>query len=161
MESVTVFRSADSTAEEDACAALKLLSSDGIAGTLVDDRAPGVPEGAWEIRVAAEDSARAEALIAAHRVEDESAEVDQSRDLDMVTVFRSAGSSSEMEAMSVKGLLESNGIEAMVVADSRFPNLPQEVRVARERVSEAKRLIDTALDAGPAGADEAEAGTEA
>ncbi len=67
-------------------------------------------------------------------MEDESTEVDESRDLDMVTVFQSAGNTSEMEAMSVKALLESNGLEAMVVADSRFPNLPEEVRVPRENV---------------------------
>ena len=78
----------------------------------------------------------------------------------MVTVFQSAGTTGEMEAMSVKAMLKSNGIEVMIVADSRLPNLPDEVRVPRDQVTEAKRLIQAALEAGPAGAAEAEAGTE-
>jgi hypothetical protein len=47
-----------------------------------------------------------------------------------------------------------------VVADTRFPNLPEEVRVPREQVTEAKRVIAAALAAGRAGADEAEAQSE-
>jgi hypothetical protein len=75
-------------------------------------------------------------------------------------VFQSAGNSSEMEAMSVKALLESNGIEAVIVGDARWPNLPEEVRVAQEHVTRAKRLIEAALATGPAGAAEAESATE-
>ena len=84
----------------------------------------------------------------------------ESHNLDLVTVFQSAGSNAEMEAISVKALLESNGIESVLVADTRFPNLPDEVRVAQRDVTEAKRLIADALAAGPAGAAEAEKQTE-
>jgi hypothetical protein len=153
---VVVFRSADANAEEDASAVLDLLTGEGIAATLLDDRAPGVPSGAWEVRVDAKDSQRAEALIAEDLVEDESEQVDGSHGLDLVTVFRAAGSGAELEAMSVKAILESNGIYAMLVADSRLPNLPEEVRVPREHLTQAKRLIADALAAGPAGAEEAE-----
>ncbi len=153
---VTVFRSADPTAQEDATAVLEVLTGNGIAGTLVDDSAPGVPSGAWEVRVQAADSARAEALIAAQLIEP----TDESHALDLVTVFRSAGSTSEMEAMSVKALLESSGIDAVLVADARLPNLPDEVRVASRDLTQAKRLIADALAAGPGGAAEAEAQTE-
>ncbi len=78
----------------------------------------------------------------------------------MVTVFQSAGTTSEMEALSVQSLLEAAGISAMVVGAQSLPNLPEEVRVAREHVTEAKRIIADALAAGPAGAAEAEKQTE-
>jgi hypothetical protein len=157
---VTVFRSADSSAEEDARAMLALLAGESIQGTLFDDRAPGVPAGAWELRVAAQHSGHAEALIAAQTAWNETVDIDESHNLDLVTVFRSAGSTGEMEAMSVKSLLEANGLAAVLVGDSRFPNLPDEVRVPKEDETRAKRLIADALAAGPAGASEAEAASE-
>jgi hypothetical protein len=158
---VTVFRSADGTAQEDAAAIQEMLVDEGVQAVLRDDHAPGVPSGAWEVRVAAADSARAEALIADHPIEDEFADGDASSELDLVTVFRSAGNTGEMEAQQVKSLLDSNGLEAVLVADARLPNLPDEVRVAREHLTQAKRLIAEALAAGPAAADEAEAAGEA
>jgi hypothetical protein len=160
METVTVFRSADPSAESDATAVLNLLKAHGIAASLIDDKAPGVPQGAYEVHVAAADQAPAEALISTHPIEDEFSNPDESSDLDMVTVFRSAGSGTESEAMVVQGLLESNGVEALLMADSRFPNLSEHVRVPRNQVTDAKRLIANALAAGSAGAEEAEAGSE-
>ncbi len=160
METVTVFRSADPSAADDAKAVLNSLNANGISALLADDRSPGVPQGAWEVRVAAADRVRAEQWIATHPIEDEFANPNESSALDMVTVFRSAGTDIESEAMLVKGLLESNGIETMVVADSRFPNFPEHVRVARADLTEAKRLIANALAVGSAGAEEAEAGSE-
>jgi hypothetical protein len=157
---VTVFRSADSSAEEDAKSVLEMLAQNGITGAAVDDQERGVPSGAWEVRVEPKDKEQAEQLIAANPIEDEFAGGDESHDLDLVTVFESAGNASEMEAMAVQAMLESNGIYALTNADQRFPNLPEEVRVPRDKVSEAKRLIAEALAAGPAGADEAESGTE-
>lgn len=152
---MTVFRSADPTAQEDAAAVLQMLADEGIEGALIDDSSAGVPEGAWEVRVAPENRAQAEALVAKHPdIEDE---LDESHDLDLVTVFQAAGNTSEMEAMAVKSLLESNGIRAFLMADARLPNLPEEVRVPREELTAAKRLIADALAAGPAAADEAEA----
>jgi hypothetical protein len=85
---------------------------------------------------------------------------EESHDLDMVTVFQSAGTTSEMEALSVQSLLEAAGITAMVVGTQSLPNLPEEVRVAKEHVTEAKRIIAAALAAGPAGAAEAEKRSE-
>jgi len=160
METVTVFRSADPSAEDDAKAVLNLLTADGIPAALVDDRTPGVLQGAWEVRVAAADQTRAEKLIATHPIEDEFANPDRSDALDMVTVFRSAGTGNESESMMVEGLLKSNGIPAMIFADTRFPNLSEHVRVPRADLTEAKRLIANALAAGPAAAEEAEAETE-
>jgi hypothetical protein len=85
---------------------------------------------------------------------------EESHDLDLVTVFQSAGTTSEMEALSVQALLEANGISAFIEGTQTMPNLPEEVRVAREHVTEAKRIIAAALEAGPAGALEAEKATE-
>jgi hypothetical protein len=85
---------------------------------------------------------------------------EESHDLDLVTVFQSAGTTSEMEALSVKSLLEASGIAAVVVGTQPLPSLPEEVRVAQEHVTEAKRIIADALAAGAAGAAEAEKQTE-
>jgi hypothetical protein len=154
---VSVFRSADSSAQEDAATVQEMLTAEGVPAKVVDDSAPGVPSGAWEVLVAAADSTRAEALVAANPIVGDGKAADDSADLDMVTVFRSAGSTSEMEAVQVQSLLESNGVEAMLVADSRLPNLPDEVRVPREHATQARRLIADALSVGTAGAEEAEA----
>jgi hypothetical protein len=162
MESqVVVFRSADEAAGEDAAKIREMLSEQGVPAELADDSAAGVPAGAWEVRVAAEDQARAEELIAGFEPEDEFADADPSDDLDEVTVFQSAGGTSEMEAASVQALLEASGISAALVDDARFPNLGQEVRVAKDQVDTAKQLIADALAAGPAGAEEAEESGEA
>lgn len=157
MAQVTVFRSADERAEDDARAIAQLLSDSGIPAALLDDSAPGVPEGAWEVLVAESDSSRADALIATHPVD---APPDESHDLDMITVFRSAGTDIESEALTVKGLLRASRVPAEIVGDSRYPNLPQQVRVPRAQVNEARRLIAEALAAGPAAAEEAEAESE-
>ncbi len=86
--------------------------------------------------------------------------VANSHKLDLVTVFQSAGTTSEMEAQSVKALLEASGIPAVLESGASMPNLPEEVRVAREDATEAKRIIAAALEAGAAGALEAEKATE-
>jgi hypothetical protein len=92
-------------------------------------------------------------------MENEEQEID-SEELDLVTVFESAGTSSEMEALSVQALLQSNGIEAVLIGDTRLPNFPEEVRVAREDVDKAQGLIKDALAAGPSAALEAESAGE-
>jgi len=87
----------------------------------------------------------------------ESAQSNQN-DEALVTVFRlSAGGTDEMEVETVRGLLEANGIETVLVGDSPLPNLAEEIRVAAQDAERAQALIAEALAAGPAGADEAEA----
>ena len=57
--------------------------------------------------------------------------------------------------------LEANGIDATIAGQGiPFPNLGWEVRVARERAEEARRIIDEARASGPSGAEEDEAETE-
>jgi hypothetical protein len=63
-ELMTVYRSADSSAEKEGHQVAAMLVREGIAATLLDDRAPGVIVGSVEVRVPAADSSRAEELIA-------------------------------------------------------------------------------------------------
>jgi hypothetical protein len=140
-ELITVFRSMDAEAKEDAESIVDLLSDAGISPALLDDSAPGVPEGVFEVRVAASDAARAEELIAENPLPDEVEEVDPSSALDLETV---GSATSEMEAMGIKNLLEANGIATVLVGDSVLPNFPFEVRVARDQVTNAKAVIEDA-----------------
>lgn len=85
---------------------------------------------------------------------------EESHDLDLITVFQAAGATSEIEALSVQSLLQAAGIDAVLVDSEMLPNLPAEVRVAKERVTEAKRIIADSLAAGPSAALEAEKQSE-
>ena len=153
---VTVYRSMDATAKEDCESLLDLLSERGIAAVMVDDDTPGVVEGTFEVRVPSADAAKAEKLIQENPLPDEVEEVDPSSNLNVETVFHAEGSGplAEMQAMNVKNLLESNGIAAIQTGDSVLPNLPFEVKVARENADRARRLIDDAESSGPVTADE-------
>ena len=87
--------------------------------------------------------------------------VNPSENQDLVTVFESAGGSVEdSEVLMVQQLLESNGINTVLVGDSPLPNLAEAVRVGAADAERARQLIAEALSAGPAGADEAEAESE-
>jgi hypothetical protein len=154
---VTVYRSMDADAAEDADCVLELLTDAGIQAVLLDDSEPGVPEGVFEIRVPAPDAARAEEVIAENPLPDEAEEVDPSSELDLETV---ASAASEMEAMSIKNLLESNEIATILVGDSVLPNFPFEVRVAHDQADRARALIADAETTGPAAAEEAERASE-
>jgi Putative prokaryotic signal transducing protein len=80
--------------------------------------------------------------------------------LDMVTLWSSSAVTAEVEADMIRGVLESNGIPAMVVGAAQYPVLGFEVRVPRGKVVESEELIAQAQASGPAAADEAEAETE-
>jgi hypothetical protein len=155
---VTVYRSMDATAKEDCETLVDILRAEGISASMVDDNLPGVVEGTFEVRVAARDAAKAEQLIAENPLPDDVEEVDDSSNLDLETVFHVEGSGTlaEMQAMNIKNLLESNGMSAVLVGDSVLPNLPFEVRVAREQADLARHLIADAEDSGPISADEVE-----
>ena len=153
---VTVYRSMDATAKEDCESILEMLSEEHISAVLVDDSVPGVPEGTYEVRVPARDAARAEELIDENPLPDEVEEVDDSSDLDLETVTVTA----EVEAMSIKNLLESNGIATVLVGDSVLPNFPFEVKVAKEQATRARKLLEDVESAGPEAADELEAESE-
>jgi hypothetical protein len=135
---VTVYRSMDATAKDDCESIVEMLNEEGISAVMVDDSAPAVPEGTYEVRVPARDAPKAEKLIDENPLPDEVEEVDDSSALDLETVFIAP----EMEAMSVKNLMESNGIAAVLVGDSVLPNFPFEVKVAREQAVRARKLLE-------------------
>lgn len=142
---ITVYRSMDADAKEDAECVLELLTDEGIQAALLDDSAPGVPEGVFEVRVPPADSARAEQLIAENPLPDEVEDVDTSSDLDLETI---ASGTSEMEALGIKSLLESNDIATVLVGDSVLPNLAFDVRVARDQADRARAIIAEAQTTG-------------
>ncbi len=157
---VTVYRSMDADAKEDCETIVEILGDRNISAAVVDDNAPGVPEGAFEVRVPAADSARAEAIIAENPLPDEVEEVDDSDELDLETIFHSDDTTAEVEAIGVKNVLEANGIAAVLVGDSVLPTFGFEVKVAREQVESARRVIAQAEADGPAAADEGELESE-
>lgn len=66
-----------------------------------------------------------------------------------------------MEADTVKEVLESNGVSAIVTGLDTLPGAHEVVvQVAAEQQEEAERLIAEALQAGPAAAEEAERASE-
>ena len=73
---VTVYRSMDADATEDAEIILELLIDAGIRAVLKDDSEPGVPEGVFEVRVPSADAVRAEEFIAENPLPEEDEEVD-------------------------------------------------------------------------------------
>jgi hypothetical protein len=79
---------------------------------------------------------------------------------EMVTVFSSSNHDAEMEALTIKGVLEGSGIDAQVVGPSVLPNLEFQVWVPEELAAEALLVMEEARKAGPAAAAEAEALSE-
>jgi hypothetical protein len=136
----------DASAAEDCQEILDLLRDAGMEAVLWDDSAPGVPEGVFEVRVPTAVAARADQLIAENPLPDEVEDVDPSSELDLETI---AGAQSELEALSIKSFLESNGIAAVLVGDSVLPNLAFEVRVARDQAERARQLVQEAQRPGP------------
>lgn len=55
----------------------------------------------------------------------------------------------EMETLSVKTLLEANGIHVVVFGASQMPNLPYEILVPANQLEEAIRVIKDAQQAPP------------
>jgi hypothetical protein len=88
------------------------------------------------------------------------ARLDTSHDLDMVTLYESTAIDGEAEADVIRGLLESNGIAVSIVSGGPVPPVGVIVKVPRNRLEEARGLIDEARANGPQGAAEAEASSE-
>ena len=87
-------------------------------------------------------------------------EVDTSHDLDMVPLYSSATIDAEVEADMIRGILEANGIPAILWRGTGIPPLGVEVQVPRNRVEEARRVIAEQEAAGPEAAAEGEAASE-
>ena len=78
----------------------------------------------------------------------------------MTPVFSSSNHDAEMEAMAIKGVLDSNDIPAMIVGPHVLPNLEFQVQVPRRLLAQARQLIREARDGGRRAAAEGEAATE-
>lgn len=155
-ELVTVYRSAEESAAEDAAKVHEVLTQGGYAAVLLDDKQPEVPEGVWEVRVPAEQEEAALALLA--RAEESQPAPDASHDLDFETVFEGVGTTAELEAMSVKAVLDAAGVPSEIIGTAQLPTLPFVVKVPRAEVEAARAALEEARQAGAAGA---EAGAEA
>jgi hypothetical protein len=157
LDLITVFRSMDASAKQDAENILEMLTDAGLEAVLLDDSSPGVLEGVFEVQVPPAEAARAEELIAENPPPEDAEQVDDSSALNLETI---ASATSEMEAMSIKNLLDANDIAAVLVGDSVLPNFAFEVRVAHDQAERARILIADAEQTGPAGAEEAERASE-
>jgi hypothetical protein len=78
----------------------------------------------------------------------------------MTPVFSSSNHDAEMEAMAIQGVLESNGIPAMIVGPSVLPTFEFQVQVPQHLLAQARQLIREARQGGRRAADEGEAATE-
>jgi hypothetical protein len=81
-------------------------------------------------------------------------------DLDLITLYDSSIAFSEIEADVIAGVLEAGGVEAVISGNTVFPNLAFTVKVPREQLTHAQRLLAEALAAGPEAADRGEAESE-
>jgi hypothetical protein len=81
-------------------------------------------------------------------------------DESMVAVFSSSNHDGEMEAMAVKGVLDSNGIPAILVGPHVLPSLEFQVQVPAHLVDEALQTIRDARQDGRRAAAEGEAASE-
>ena len=93
--------------------------------------------------------AEAEKLIAENPLPDEVEEVDPSSELDLETI---ASAATEMEATTIKNLLDANGVSAVLVGDSVLPNFAFDVRVAHDQAARAREIVKDAQRGGPAAA---------
>ncbi len=156
-ELVIVFRSAEPSALDEASAVLDLLVEAGLNPAILTDQYPGVPEGAVEVRVPAEEEAAALASIdeASVAVVEEG---DNSTAMDLVEVYQGSGTTAEIEAMSVRAVLDAYQIPNVVSGGASMPNLPVVVKVPLSYEYQALQTLEEARAAGPAAAEaEAEA----
>jgi hypothetical protein len=79
---------------------------------------------------------------------------------EMVAVFSSSNHDAEMETLTIKGILDSEGVPAQIVGPHVLPNLDFQVLVPEEFAERARVLIEEAANAGPAAAAEGEALSE-
>ncbi len=78
----------------------------------------------------------------------------------MVPFFSSSNHDAEMEATSIHGVLESNGIPSILIGPSSLPSFEFQVQVSEERLADAVQAVAEARAAGPAAALEGELESE-
>ncbi len=157
-EMVTVFRSADAGATEEASAILDLLADAGLNAMLLTDEYPGVLQGTTEVRVPAEEEEAA--LDAIDAANGGAVEGSPSHGYDLVELYRGQGTTGEVEAMSIRAVLDANHVPSVLIGSTQLPNLPFRVMVPQIFVETAQQVLDEAEGAGPAAAEHAAAATE-
>jgi len=80
-------------------------------------------------------------------------EADPSAALDLETIAVFQGIDAEMQAATVQGLLEQNGISVVVEGAYGLPSLPFEIKVATALADTARAVLAKAEAEGPAAAD--------
>jgi hypothetical protein len=86
-------------------------------------------------------------------------EMDISHDLDLVPLYSSQTIDAEMQAEVLRSILDANGIPS-VLSSSPLSTLEFAIKVPRNRLEEARRVIEEQRAAGPEAAAEAEAASE-
>lgn len=157
-EMVTVFRSADAGANEEASAILDLLADAGLNAMLLTDEYPGVLQGTTEVRVPAEEEEAA--LDAIDAANGGAVEGSPSHGYDLVELYRGQGTTGEVEAMSIRAVLDANHVPSVLIGSMQLPSLPFRVMVPQIFVETAQQVLDEAEGAGPAAAEQAAAATE-
>lgn len=70
---------------------------------------------------------------------------DASHEMDLVEVYRGVGMTGELEAMGIRALLASAGIESVLVGTSTLPMLPFVVKVAGDTEESARKAMAEAV----------------
>jgi hypothetical protein len=78
----------------------------------------------------------------------------------MAVAFSSSNFDGELEAMSVKNVLDANNIPNIISGPHMMPNLPFEVQVPAHLLAEAEEVLRAARQDGRRAADDGEAATE-
>jgi 2-keto-3-deoxy-L-rhamnonate aldolase RhmA len=79
---------------------------------------------------------------------------------EMVTLFKSSNHNAESEALTIRSLLDANGIESVLVGTAQIPSLDFRVKVKSDDLERARSVIAEAEAAGPKAAAEAEEQSE-
>lgn len=157
MEFIAIYQSAHPKAEEEAHAILSALREGGIGNVRVRvEDEPGGGVKSYVVEVEEEAIYDAQALLQQQEFRFEG--LDAASSLDFHVAFFSDRHDAEHEGMSVKSLLESNGISAYLADSSPLPNFPCKVLVPREDAVRAAEIIAAAMATGPEDAEAASQG---
>lgn len=157
-EMVTVYRSGDSNANDEASAIVDMLADAGLNAMLLTDDYPGVLQGTVEVRVPAEEEEAALDVIDASATE--SGEGTTSHGYDLVEIYRGQGANGELEAVSIRAVLDASHVPSVVVGSMQLPNLPFRVMVPQLFAQAAEQALSDAEKAGPSAAEQGEAASE-
>ncbi len=157
---VTVFRSADASARDEAEDVRELLAESGLNAVLLGDDSPGVPSGAVEVRVPSAEAERADDVLAANADAPPPPPGDPSDQFDLETIFEDMGATAEVEALGIRAVLDANGIPSVLIDSRPYPSLRFIVKVPRNELDRAREILAAAREAGPAAAEQAELASE-